>query len=238
MVLKKNDLSENRYIPVNGIRKIMAERMSLSKKTIPHFLLTIEVDASQILNLQEKCRLKLNKERFPISITDILIKIVSIALKDNPIVNSKFENERIVLFSDINVGVATATKNGLIVPVVHHADKKSLKEIACLTKNLYQKAREGKLCLNDVGNGTFTISNLGMFGIDIVSAIINPSQSGILAVGQIVKKPICVQNKIVIKPMMYLNLAGDHRVLDGVSAAKFLKSIKQLIVEVEKYINV
>jgi len=237
-VLGKNDLSENRYIPVNGIRKIMAERMSLSKKTIPHFSVTIEVDASQIISLQEKCRLNLDKKKFSITFTDILIKIVSIALRNNSIVNSKFENERIVLFSDINVGVATATKNGLIVPVVRQADKKSLKEIACLTKSLYQKAREGKLCFEDVSNGTFTLSNLGMFGIDIISAIINSPQSGILAVGQIVKRPICVQNEIVIKPMMYLNLAGDHRVLDGVSAAKFLGSIKQLIMEAEKYINV
>jgi pyruvate dehydrogenase E2 component (dihydrolipoamide acetyltransferase) len=151
------------------------------------------------------------------------------ALKDQPIVNARVEGDQIHLIEEINIGVAIALEDGLIVPVIHHADQKSLSEIAAALRDLTQKAKEGKLSLEEVGGGTFTLSNMGMLGIDKFNAIINPPECSILGVGRTVEKPVFQGGEIKVRPMAWFSLSSDHRIVDGAVAARFLNRIKQLI---------
>ncbi|MEM3011412.1 MAG: dihydrolipoamide acetyltransferase family protein [Candidatus Bathyarchaeia archaeon] len=207
-------------IPLTGIRKTVAERVSLSFRTAPHSTITMEVDMTEASKLREKTQF---------SYTEILVKAVAEALKKHPMINSTLEEDKIKVFEDINIGIAVATEKGLVVPVVRNADKKSLPEIASEIKELVEKAREGKLTKEDVSGGTFTITNLGMFGVDVFTPIINPSETAILGVGRIIEKPVVVGGEIKIKPMMTLSLSYDHRVIDGAPAAQFLKTIKETL---------
>ena len=151
------------------------------------------------------------------------------ALKGNPIINSRIEGDQIHLLEEINIGVAIALEDGLIVPVVHHADGKSLAEIASTLRDLTQRTREGKLSLEDVGGGTFTLSNMGMLGIDKFNPIINPPECSILGVGRTVEKPVAQKGEIRIRPMAWLSLSSDHRIVDGSTAALFLNHVKKLV---------
>ncbi|MEM2917397.1 MAG: dihydrolipoamide acetyltransferase family protein [Candidatus Bathyarchaeia archaeon] len=207
-------------IPLTGIRKTVAERVSLSFRTAPHSTITMEVDMTEASKLREKTQF---------SYTEILVKAVAEALKKHPMINSTLEEDKIKVFEDINIGIAVATEKGLVVPVVRNADKKSLPEIASEIKELVEKAREGKLTKEDVSGGTFTITNLGMFGVDVFTPIISPSETAILGVGRIIEKPVVVGGEIKIKPMMTLSLSYDHRVIDGAPAAQFLKTIKETL---------
>jgi len=206
-------------IPLIGIRKTAAERVTLSAKTAPHSTVTMEVDMTNATKLREE----------QVSYTEILVKAVARALAEHPIVNSTLDGEQIKIFEDINIGVAVATEKGLVVPVIHDADKKSLKEVASTLNELVEKARASKLSKEELTGGTFTITNLGMFGVEIFTPIINPPETAILGVGKVVEKPVIVNKEIVIKPMMYLSLSYDHRVIDGAPAAQFLQKIKQLL---------
>jgi len=143
--------------------------------------------------------------------------------------NSTLEKDQIKIFEDVNVGVAVATEAGLVVPVIHNADRKSLKEVSSALKELVEKAREGKLTREKLSGGTFTVTNLGMFGVDVFTPIINPPETAILGVGRIVEKPVVVGKEIVVKPVMHLSLSFDHRVVDGVPAAQFLQKVKEII---------
>jgi len=207
-------------IPLTGIRKTAAERVSLSARTAPHSTITMEVDMSNAAKLREK---------FQVSYTDILVKAVAKALTEHPVINSTLEKDQIKIFEDVNVGVAVATEKGLVVPVIRNADKKKLKEISSTLKGLVEKAREGKLKREEMSGGTFTITNLGMFGVDVFTPIINPPETAILGVGRVVEKPFVVEGEIVANPMMHLSLSFDHRVVDGVPAAQFLEKVKQLL---------
>jgi len=207
-------------IPLIGIRKTAAERVTLSAKTAPHSTITMEVDMTNATKLREEEQ---------VSYTDILVKAVAKALTEHSIVNSTLIGEQIKIFEDINIGVAVATEKGLVVPVIHNTDKKSLKEVASTLNDLVEKARASKLSKEELTGGTFTITNLGMFGVEIFTPIINPPETAILGVGKVVEKPVIVNNEIVIKPMMYLSLSYDHRVIDGAPAAQFLQKIKQLL---------
>jgi len=207
-------------IPLTGVRKTVAERVSLSFRTAPHSTITMEVDMTAAAKLREKTQF---------SYTEILVKTVAEALKKHPILNSTLENDKIKIFENINIGVAVATEKGLMVPVVHDADKKTLHEVASEVKELVEKAREGKLEKENVSGGTFTITNLGMYGVDVFTPIINPPETAILGVGRIVEKPVVVNGEIKIKPIMILSLSYDHRVIDGAPAAQFLKTIKELL---------
>jgi pyruvate dehydrogenase E2 component (dihydrolipoamide acetyltransferase) len=172
---------------------------------------------------------KLHSER-QISYTELLVKAVAEALKKHPLLNSTLvEDEKIKAYADINIGVAVATEQGLVVPVIHYADKKTLEEIAAKLRDLAEKAKEGKLAKEDLSGGTFTITNLGMYGVDLFMPIINPPEAAILAVGQIVNKPAAEGKEIVIKPIMTLSLAYDHRIVDGAPAAQFLEEIKKTL---------
>jgi pyruvate dehydrogenase E2 component (dihydrolipoamide acetyltransferase) len=207
-------------IPLRGFRKTSAERVSISFKTAPHSTILMEAEVSKVMQLHEKLQ---------VSYTAILVKAAAEALTEHSIINSTLEGDRIKILEDINIGVATATEYGLVVPVIRNADKKSLKEIDFAIKDLTEKARQGKLTKDELSGGTFTISNLGMYGVDFFTPIINPPEAAILGVGRIAEKPVMKDAKIEMKPFIALSLSYDHRIVDGVPAAEFLQKIKEKI---------
>lgn len=207
-------------IPFTGIRKITAERVSLSARTAPHSTITMEVDMSNAVKLREKTQT---------SYTGILLKAVAKALDEHSFLNSTLEGEQIKIYEDINIGVAATTEKGLVVPVIRNVNKKSLTEIESTLKELVGKAREGKLTKADVTGGTFTITNLGMYGVEVFIPIINPPEAAILGVGKVTQKPVIIEKEIQIKPTMYLSLSYDHRIVDGAPAAQFLQRVKKIL---------
>jgi pyruvate dehydrogenase E2 component (dihydrolipoamide acetyltransferase) len=219
-----------RLIPLKGIRRIIAKRMTESFQNIPHFYLSLEIDMTSCLTLHEQLREEVERRtQLRLTLTDILVKVTASALKDHPIINSRIEGDQIHLIEEINIGVAIALDDGLIVPVIHRADQKSLTEIASTLRDLTQKAKEGKLSLQEVGGGTFTLSNMGMLGIDKFNAIINPPECSILGVGRTVDKPVFHGGEIKVRPMAWFTLSSDHRIVDGATAALFLNHIKKLV---------
>jgi len=217
-------------IQLTGIRKTIADRLSRSYREAVHVSITIEVDMTEVTNLRQRLKSEVErKAQAPLSYTVILVKAVAIALKKNPIVNSTLEGDEIKILRDINIGVAVALKDGLIVPVIHNADKKSLSEIAICLRDLAEKAKQNRLELKDVEGGTFTITNLGMFGINTFMPIINPPQSAILGVGTIKDKLVMVDGEVVARPVMNLTLVFDHRIFDGVPAATFMRTLKEVL---------
>ncbi len=207
-------------LTLSGFRKTSAERLSKSFRTAPHSTVLIEVEASRAAEIREKTAA---------SYTAVIVKAVAQALVESPQINATLEEDKLKVFEDINVGVAVTTENGLLVPVIHNADEKSLAEIESELEELTKKAREGKLSRDEVTGGTFTITNLGMYGVDFFTPIINPPEAAILGVGRIVEKPIVSRGKLEIKPMMTLSLSYDHRIIDGAPAAEFLTKVKQRI---------
>jgi pyruvate dehydrogenase E2 component (dihydrolipoamide acetyltransferase) len=167
----------------------------------------------------------------------LIIKMVAKALEDNPAANCAYVDGSVRLFERIDIGLVTAVEGGLLVPVIRQADKKSLAEIAQAREGLTQRAKDGKLSLAEMRDSTFTISNLGMFGIDQFSAILQPPEAAILAVGRIADKAVVRDGQIVIRPMMTLTLSVDHRVLDGVIGSQFLKSLKDYIENAASFFN-
>jgi len=222
-------LAEEQMAPLSSIRKVIARRMTESFQS-PHFYLTVEVDAQE-LGKTDKQMVPLieNKIGIRLTITDLIIKMIAKALEDNPSMNCAYADGSVKLFKRIDIGLVTAVEGGLVVPVIRQANKKSLAEIAQARAELVQKARDGKLSMGEMRGSTFTISNLGMFGIDQFSAILQPPEAAILAVGRIADKPVVRDGQIVIRPMMTLTLSIDHRVLDGVIGSQFLQSLRNYI---------
>ena len=212
--------------PVSQMRKTIARRLAESKFSAPHFYLKMEVEMSQAIESR-----KAINELSPVKISfnDLVVKAVAIALRSNPKVNSSWLGDKIRYNNHINIGVAMAVEDGLLVPVVRFADNKSLSQIASEVKVYSQKAKDKKLQPSDWEGNTFTISNLGMYGIDDFTAIINPPDACILAVGGIKETPIIKNGQIVPGNIMKLTLSCDHRVVDGATGAAFLQSIKQLL---------
>ena len=226
---KKERPLKGKFLTLTGIKKLTAERMSESFKTAPHFSVSIDVEMGGVLDLIKKMAPEVERKfSAPLSLTAVLIKGASKALKDHPLVNSRFVEGKIELLEDINIGVAVATEEGLLVPVIHKADGMSLGEISLTLRKLTDKARKGRLALGDVSGATFTMSNLGMFGVDSFIPVINPPQAAILAVGGMKDSPVVRGGKVVIAPTVSLTLVADHRVLDGVLVATFLKRAKEL----------
>jgi len=207
-------------IPLTGIRKTTAERVSLSARTAPHSTITMEVDMTNAGRLHDEKQ---------VSYTDMLVKATAQALREHRIMNSTLEGEQIKIFEDINVGIAVATEKGLVVPVIHNADRMALNDIASAFRLLVDKAKEGKLTKEDLTGGTFTITNLGMYSVDVFIPIINPPETAILGVGRVSEKPAVVNNEITTKPTMQLSLSFDHRVVDGAPAALFLQNVKHIL---------
>jgi pyruvate dehydrogenase E2 component (dihydrolipoamide acetyltransferase) len=217
-------------ISLAGIRKTIAKRLAESFRDVPHFVVTVTVDMTNARNAKQDLN-SVAKERHGVklSYTDLIIKAVALALIENKILNSSLEGEEIKVYQDINIGLAVAFPAGLIVPTIFRADQLSLFEIAGKREELVKKSQKNSINLKEVAGGTFTISNLGMYGVDSFSAIINPPQSAILAVGAIAEKIIPFNGQIAIRPLMILSLSVDHRVIDGVQSAKFLNKIKDLL---------
>ncbi|QNB46949.1 2-oxo acid dehydrogenase subunit E2 [Thermanaerosceptrum fracticalcis] len=220
--LPENYSPYDAIIPMKGIRKIIAERMELSLKTMAQANHRAKVDMTELLALREKFQNK-------VSLNALLMKVVAKALKEHKMVNATLTPEGIRLLEKVNIGLAVAVDSGLVVPVVKDVAAKSVLEISEECKMLVDKARDGKLQPQEMSGGTFTISNLGMFGIDSFTAIINPPESAILAVGEIVKTPVVIDDQIVIRPIMKLSLTYNHSIIDGAPAAKFLQRVKQLM---------
>ena len=216
-------------IPMEGIRGIIAERMRLSLQTNASVTLHTEVDATALVELRGMLNEKLQPRAVNLTYTDLLLKVVANALRDHPRLNATFTEDGIHLLSEVNIGVAVALEDGLVVPVVRDADKRRLSEISEQVRDLAERARENALTPGELQDGTFTITNLGNFGIDTFTPIINPPESAILGVGRILKKPVVQDDEIVVRSMLSLSLTFDHRVIDGAPAAQFLQTVSGYI---------
>ena len=213
-------------IPVSQMRKVIARRLGESKFSAPHFYLTIEVEMSKAMATRKQLN-EISPTR--ISYNDLVVKSCAVALRQHPAINSSWLGDKIRINKEINVGVAVAIPDGLLVPVIKHADMKSLSQINVEVKELAGKAKEKRLQPDQMQGNTFTISNLGMFDIDEFTAIINPPDACIMAVGSIAQKPVVKDGELAVGNIMKLTLSCDHRVVDGASGAKFLKTVKSML---------
>ena len=214
-------------VPLSAMRRIVGERMSKSKQTAPHFYVSMEVDMSEVN--RKRAEWKEKKAEIVPSINDFILWASAQGLGDFPLLNAAFTDKGIQIFSDINIGVAVAIEDGLVAPVIRNADRLTLQQLARQSRELAEKAVRKKLFPLDYEGGTFTVSNLGMFGVDTFVAIINPPQCAILAVGQVAPRAVPHDSAIAVRSMMTMTLSADHRVTDGVVAARFLKEVKELL---------
>jgi len=214
---------------VGAIWQRMAERTTQSWQTAPHFYLTRDVDSGRLNAWRESARGRSGYER--VTHTDLLVKVVAAALRRHPRLNATWRDGGIAETDEINVGIAVAVEDGLVVPVVHGADRLELRAVAERRAELVERARAGRLQPGDVGGGTFTISNLGMYGVDAFAAILNAPQAATLAVGRIADRIVPVNGRPEVRPMCTLTLSLDHRVADGARGAQFLETLAELIEE-------
>ncbi len=215
-------------LATSPIWRVMAERTTRSWTSAPHFFLLREVHAAPLVAARERCRVHVSAD---VTYTDLLVQLVAAALRDHPRLNGTWDNGRIILNPEINVGVAVAVEEGLLVPVIHRTDRLSLGEIVARRVELVKRAQGGTLQLEDVRGGTFTLSNLGMYGVDAFTAVLNPPQAALLAVGRITDRVVPVEGRPSVQPVMILSLACDHRVADGARGAQFLERLAALLAE-------
>lgn len=232
-VVRRNP-QEFRELKNNNMRKVIARRLLESKQSVPHFYLSCELNVSKLLELRvslnEVAELDENgKPAYKISVNDLIIKAVAMSLKKVPEANSSWSDDAILVYNNIDISMAVAIDGGLITPIIKNADQKTIQQISLEAKELAKKAREGKLQPEEFQGGSFSISNLGMFGIDNFQAIVNPPQSCILAVSRSVEKPIIEKSEIKIAAMMNVTLSSDHRSVDGAVGAEFLKALRRYI---------
>ncbi len=226
---KEEEEGQEEIKSLSSMRKVIAQRMT-ETFTVPHFYLTVEVDVAELGKVREELMPMVEgKTGVRLTYTDLLVKIAARALEDNPAINCSYVDGSVRLFKRIDIGIVIAVEGGLVVPVLRQANKKSLAEITATRAELAQKARELKLSREEMTGSTFTISNLGMFGIEQFSALLQPPEAAILAVGTTMDKPVVREGQIVIRPMMSLTLSIDHRVLDGIAGANFLQSLESYI---------
>jgi len=213
---------------VGTVWRIMAERMTASWTTAPHFYLVREVTVSRLVSWRDRARKQTGAR---ITYTDLLVKLVAAALSQHPGVNASWKDGAIVRNADINIGLAVAIDAGLVVPIIHRADTLNLADIAARREDMVSRGQAGKLRPADIQGGGFTISNLGMYGVDAFNAIVNPPQAAILAVGRIADRVIALNGQPAVQPTMMLTLSCDHRALDGARGAQFLGALADLIEE-------
>jgi 2-oxoisovalerate dehydrogenase E2 component (dihydrolipoyl transacylase) len=216
-------------VPLSPMRRAIASNMLKSKQTIPHAWTVAEVDMTSVVRFRQTAKAAFRqREGIDLTFVPIIVKAVVEGLKAVPVLNASWSDEGVVLHKDINIGVAVSVDDGLIVPVVHQADRMSIAGLAKTIDDLATRARAGKLGIPDVQGGTFTVNNPGTFGTILSYSIIAPPQAGILAMDAIVKRPVVVDgDAIAVRSMMNLCLSFDHRVLDGVSAARFLQGVRR-----------
>jgi len=219
-------------IPLSRMRRIIAQRMQESFQNKPHFSIRQEIHAGALVDLRGRLLPVIEKQTGKrLTYTDLIVKMVARALDEYPLVNAHYTSDAIQMNTKVNVGVAVALDDGLIVPVVHNANRKGLAEITSEIHDLSERAREGKLIPEEISGGTFTVSNLGMFGVDDFTAVINAPESAILACGAIKKKPYVKDDAVVPASMLTLTLSADHRIVDGSVAAQFMQFLKTLLEE-------
>ncbi|UIP92360.1 pyruvate dehydrogenase complex dihydrolipoamide acetyltransferase [Wolbachia endosymbiont of Anopheles demeilloni] len=218
---------ENTTVEVSNMRQVIAQRLVESKQNIPHFYLTVDCHVDKLISLKNEVNSA--NENNKVTINDLIIKAVAFSIKKFPDINSSWIDTKIVRYSNIDISIAVALEDGLITPIVKNADEKSILSISKEVKDLVNRARSGKLKPEEFQGGGFTISNLGMFGIKTFSAIINPPQSCIMAVGESKKQPVVIGEKIEIAEIMTVTLSVDHRAVDGALGAKFLNAFKYYI---------
>ncbi|WP_263248744.1 pyruvate dehydrogenase complex dihydrolipoamide acetyltransferase [Saccharopolyspora rosea] len=217
-------------IPLNNIRKVTAKRLTESKQQAPHFYLTSAIDVTDLMAFRANLNERLQAAGGPkVSVNDLIVKAVATALRANPSVNVSFAGDKMLQHKRINLGVAVAIDSGLVVPVIKDADRKSVSEIAAESRELAGRAREGKLKLDEMSGGTFSISNLGMFGIEQFSAVINPPEAGILAVGAARDEVQVRDGEFVARKILRVTLSADHRAVDGAVGAAFLQQLTGLL---------
>ena len=209
------------------MRKAIAKKLSYSKSNVPHFYLTVECSVEKLMTVRNDINIEADPEN-KISINDFIIKALANALQEVPEANCSRQNDHIIIYGNVDIGVAVAVEEGLYTPIIRNAENLGLQEISSLMKDYIIRAKSNKLSPEEYEGGNFTLSNLGMYGIDSFSAIINPPQSGIITTGAIKKIPL-VTDKILNTYVMKCQLSGDHRVIDGVVGAKLLQSFKSFV---------
>jgi pyruvate dehydrogenase E2 component (dihydrolipoamide acetyltransferase) len=220
--------ADDERLPLSNIRRITARRLT-EAFAVPQFYLTMLVDAGPLTDFRAQINAGLGPDGVKISVTDLLIRACALTLRAHPEVNASFGDDAIVRHGNVHVGVAVALPDGLIVPVVRDPDRKSLSQISTEAKDLATRARAGKLKPDEFTGGTFTISTLGMFGIDNFTAVLNPPEAAILAVGATTEQAAVVDGAVVVRKVMKLTLTVDHRVLDGATGAAFLADLTSLL---------
>jgi len=216
-------------VPLVGMRKVIAQRMSESWHTSPMVTLNSEADANNLKLLRSNLRSAFESKGVNLSYNHILLKICAQALTEFPLFNARLEGDEVILQDEVNIGLAIALEDGLIVPAVKNVARKGLFQIAVETEELIERARGNKLTPDDISGGTFTITNLGMFDVRDFTPIINPPQCAILGVGAMTDRPVAIDDSVVIRPIMVLSLTFDHRIVDGAQGAQFLKRVKELV---------
>jgi len=217
-------------VPLTQIRKTIAKRLATSLGPIPHFFLTTEVDMERASEAREALNKQLGDQGgAKVSFNDIIIKATAHALTKHPACNAWFQEDHIRYWNEVHIGMAVAVEDGLITPVIRNAELKSLADIGREAKELAERARSRRLQPNEYTGATFSVSNLGMFDIDQFTAVINPPEAGIIAVGSIVQKPVVVDGQPAVRRRMRITMSCDHRVIDGATGAAFLKTLKQML---------
>ncbi len=232
-IMASIDTGEVVEIPLTAMRRTIARRLSQSMQTAPHFYVTSVIDTDKLAALRQQINEYAATDPSPVKVSfnDLIVKAVARALVRIPQVNVSFAEDRILQKKQVHIGVAVALEQGLIVPVLRNADQRGILDIARETRRLSEAAREGKLRPEDFSGGTFTVSNLGMFDVDSFTAVINPPESAILAVGSIMPTPVVVDGQVVVRNRMKVTLSADHRAIDGAMAARFLQEVKRLLEE-------
>lgn len=216
--------AEDVKVPLNFLRKIIAERTHQSKMEAPHFYVTVEVDMEKIYTLREALK---EEEAGNISVNDFVVRACALALREMPQVNSTYQGDYLLQLGNVNIGIAAAVDDGLLVPVIHHADQLTLRQIAAASKDLVTKARAGKLSPNEMGGSTFSISNMGMLDVDNFGAIINGPNAAILAISSARKKVVVTESdEVEVRWRMNMTASFDHRVVDGAVGAQFINVVR------------
>ena len=221
---------EGKLQKMTTMQTIIADRTAKSKVAAPHFYVGMEVDMTQAISLQANLKPKVQAETgLSLSLTEILVKAVALALREYPRANVTLDGDKIKFLPEIHIGVVVALEEGLLIPVIRKAETKSLSQITKENKELAARARAGQLKPEEYGNGSISISNMGMFGVDHFTAIINQPEAAMLAVGRVVEKPVAINGMIAVRPMMSITISCDHRLLYGVHAAQFLGKLRTIL---------
>ena len=218
-------------VPLTQMRKTIAKRLVESIGPVPHFFLTVDVDMSRTIDARRRVNARLEKEGIRISINDIVLKAVAVALRRHPECNAHWGGDHVRRFNRVHLGVAVAIDDGLITPVVTDADRKGLSQIAREIRELASRAREKRLTPAEYTGATFSVSNLGMFGIHEFTGVINPPEAGILAVGAVADRPVAVDGAVRVRPQMKMTMSCDHRVIDGAQGSRFLATLRGILEE-------